>query len=237
MNESPAVNTTLESGTPSPVVPIDEPARGLHTARNRANAQHSTGPKTEAGKQRSCLNALRHGLTGHTIVLPTEDMAAYQHFTKRFFDDLKPIGILEEQLVQSLADTSWRLNRIPALENNLLALGVAEHSDHINTEHPEVHAALAIAEALRQQTRAFSALSLHGQRLSRQFDRTLQQLRDLQAERRAAEQAQLRKNKQLNFGAPNAGFVFSSANIEAPKQRLDTSPQPPTPSPQGEAAA
>src|SRR6266849_11043033 len=80
-------------------------------ARNRENASHSTGPKTEAGKQRSSLNALRHGLTGHTIVLPSEDLAAYQRFTKRFFDDLKPQGILEEQLVQTLADTSWRLNR------------------------------------------------------------------------------------------------------------------------------
>jgi len=27
---------------------------------NRANAQHSTGPRTEAGKQRASLNALRH---------------------------------------------------------------------------------------------------------------------------------------------------------------------------------
>ena len=44
------------------------------TARNRANAAHSTGPKTEAGKQHSCLNALRHGLTGHTIILPKEDL-------------------------------------------------------------------------------------------------------------------------------------------------------------------
>src|SRR5712692_5867224 len=175
-------------------------------ARNRENASHSTGPKTEAGKKRSSLNALRHGLTGHTIVLPTEDLAAYERFTKRFFDDLKPIGILEEQLVQNLADTSWRLNRIPALENNLLALGFAEHSDHIITEHPEVHAALAIAEALREQTKAFSALSMHGQRLSRQFEKALRQLRELQAERRAAEQAELRKNKQLT----ESGFVFSN---------------------------
>src|SRR5260370_13687665 len=158
MNDSPVLNTNLESGTSGP--------RGLHADRNRANAQHSTGPKTEAGKQRSSWNALRHGLTGHTIVLPTEDMAAYQRFTKRFSDDLKPIGILEEQLVQNLADTSWRLNRIPALENNLLALGFAEHSDHIITENPEVHAALAIAQALREQTKAFSALTMHGQRLS-----------------------------------------------------------------------
>src|SRR5713101_336768 len=177
-------------------------------ARNRANAQHSTGPKTEAGKQRSSLNALRHGLTGHTIVLPTEDMAAYQRFTKRFFDDLKPKGVIEEQLVQTIADTSWRLNRIPALENNLLSLGFAEHSDRINTEHPEAHAALAIAEALREQTRAFSALSLHGQRLSRQFERTLIQLRELQTERRATEQTH--KHQQLTNDPSKAGFVFSN---------------------------
>ncbi len=33
-------------------IPIND-----RTARNRANAAHSTGPKTEAGKQRSSLNA------------------------------------------------------------------------------------------------------------------------------------------------------------------------------------
>ena len=43
---------------------------------NRANALLSTGPKTEEGKQRSSLNALRHGLTGQTVVMPTEDLLA-----------------------------------------------------------------------------------------------------------------------------------------------------------------
>lgn len=32
------------------------------TTANRANAKLSTGPRTEAGKQRSCLNATKHGL-------------------------------------------------------------------------------------------------------------------------------------------------------------------------------
>ena len=59
---------------------------------------------------------MRHGLTGHTVLLPAEDLVAYQDFTRGFFVDLKPVGMVERQLVQSLADTSWRLNRIPALE-------------------------------------------------------------------------------------------------------------------------
>ena len=38
------------------------PATSNHNARaiNRANSQHSTGPRTPEGKQRSSLNALCH---------------------------------------------------------------------------------------------------------------------------------------------------------------------------------
>ena len=32
---------------------------------NRLNAEKSTGPRTEAGKNKTRLNAVTHGLTGH----------------------------------------------------------------------------------------------------------------------------------------------------------------------------
>src|SRR6202049_5090667 len=85
-------------------------------AVNKAKAQKSTGPRTEAGKQRSSLNALRHGLTGQTVVLPTEDHSAYQRHSQAFLDEYRPKGATEIQLVQSLLDTSWQLNRASALE-------------------------------------------------------------------------------------------------------------------------
>jgi hypothetical protein len=99
------------------------PASNGNSARaaiNRANSEHSTGPRTTAGKQRSSLNALRHGLTGHVVVLPTEDQTAYQRHLLRFVDQFQPKGALEEQLVQSLGDTTWRLNRVPATEATFL---------------------------------------------------------------------------------------------------------------------
>jgi len=197
---------------------------------NRANSQHSTGPRTPAGKQRSSLNALRHGLTGHVIVLPSEDHAAYQHHTHRLFDDLQPKGALEEQLVQSLADTSWRINRIAALETNLLALGIHEQSNNIDTAHPEVHAALAMAASVREQTRALSNLSSHEHRLSRQFERTLKQLREIQAERREKENDQLDKAAKIlqlhqaegtPYNPSEDGFVFSNDEIETCIRRKD----------------
>src|SRR5271170_7696359 len=87
---------------------------------NRANSAHSTGPRTEAGKQRSSQNALRHGLTARTAVLPTEDPEAYQRHLQQFLADYAPANSIETQLVHELADTAWRINRIPFLEAELL---------------------------------------------------------------------------------------------------------------------
>ncbi len=45
------------------------------SGRNRANAQHSTGPHSILGKRHSSLNWIRQGLTSQSPVLPTEDAA------------------------------------------------------------------------------------------------------------------------------------------------------------------
>ncbi|HYL74777.1 MAG TPA: hypothetical protein VEU96_11270 [Bryobacteraceae bacterium] len=191
---------------------------------NRANSKHSTGPRTPAGKLRSSLNALRHGLTGHTIVLPSEDLAAYQRHSQRWLDEFQPQGVLEEQLAQSLCDTTWRLNRIPALETNLLTLGITEHAANINTAEPEAQAALAMAAALRDHARAIATISMQEQRLTRQFHKTLEQLQQIQSQRRHREENQLKsaaeffemhKEKGLPYTPADDGFVFATPEIEA----------------------
>ncbi len=47
---------------------------------NQRNAQLSTGPTSEAGKAKSSLNAVKNGLTGATVILPSDDLAAYERF-------------------------------------------------------------------------------------------------------------------------------------------------------------
>ena len=203
----------------------------LHRASvNKANAQKSTGPRTDAGKQRSKLNALRHGLTGHTIVLPTEDHDAYQRHTHGLFDHFQPAGALEQQLVQSLADTSWRLNRVAALETNLFSLGITENENRVPASHPEAEAALAMALTFRENVHAFTNLGIYGQRLARQFEQTLAQLREIQAERRqhehdaldrAADLLEMHQEKELSYNPAQDGFVFSTDQIETFIQRRD----------------
>jgi hypothetical protein len=180
---------------------------------NRQNAQYSTGPRTVEGKQRSSMNALQHGLTAKTAVLPTEDPAAYQQHGLNFRTEYQPATPTETHLVQELADTSWRLNRIPLLEAQLLSPAPSPES-------------LVPSPGLIP---ALSKLGLHGARLSRQFQNTLRQLRDLQAERRqqerrdlrdAADLLELHKHKGIPWQPSDHGFVFSKERVEQHAERL-----------------
>jgi len=47
---------------------------------NRRNALNSTGPRTEARKQQSRRNAVRHGLTAETVIGTLEDAEDYRQF-------------------------------------------------------------------------------------------------------------------------------------------------------------
>ena len=162
------------------------------TQINRANAQHSTGPKTDAGKKKSSLNALRHGLTGQIVVMPAEDLQAYQSHLESFTDEYDPQGATEANLVQALADTSWRLNRVAALEANLFTLAAARYPNPLEDAPSQIQDAMAIAAALESQAKGLTNLSIHSQRLSRQFERTAAQLREIQETRHAREQKELK---------------------------------------------
>src|SRR5438105_10717593 len=137
----------------------------------------------------SRLNAMRHTLCSQTVVSSKNNLSAYAAFQKRFFDDLQPVGIIEVQLTQTLADGSWRLNCARAYETNLLTLGAEEQFTSIILEEEdiEIHTALATAKAYRAQSKELASISMHEQRVSREFHCTLKDLREVQAARRAQE--------------------------------------------------
>ena len=191
---------------------------------NKANAQHSTGPKTPEGKQRSALNALRHGLTGQLVVMPTEDLQAYRRHIASFTDEYHPKGATEANLVQALADSSWRLNRVAILEANLLTMAAAREVNPLHDAPGEVQDAMAIVAALESQSKTLANLSLHSQRLSRQFEKTVAQLRELQKIRHAHEKndldnlldiMEIYESKGETYSPSDDGFVFSQAQINA----------------------
>ncbi len=59
-------------------------------AANRRNAQNSTGPKTQQGKERARRNALRHGLAAEHVLLIDEDADDFTEFSRRHAQSARP---------------------------------------------------------------------------------------------------------------------------------------------------
>ena len=154
-------------------------------AANRENAQLSTGPVTETGKAISSLNALKSGLTGRTVLLSTDDAAQYQTHTQSYEEPFQPVGPEEQALVQSLADTSWRLARIPGLEMALYAQGRIEFADEFEEQDAAVRPALIEAQTYLAYEKQIRNLHLQEARLVRRREKETAELRRLQQERAA----------------------------------------------------
>ncbi|MBY0504380.1 MAG: hypothetical protein K2X03_10740 [Bryobacteraceae bacterium] len=98
--------------------PITEAQR----AACQRNAQHSTGPRTEAGKSRARLNAVKHGLTAKLPVLPFENDADFIELRDGFLADFAPRNAYEKFLVTQLATQAWRVLRCQQIEVGLHTL-------------------------------------------------------------------------------------------------------------------
>ena len=88
-------------------------------AANRANALHSTGPRTQNGKDLVRFNAFRHGLLAQDVVLPGEDGDAFEDLFNQVRANLSPIGPIEEFLVNRVVNAMWRLQRLARAETAL----------------------------------------------------------------------------------------------------------------------
>jgi hypothetical protein len=93
---------------------------------NKRNAQKSTGPRTDEGKKKVALNALKHGLLARHVVLPNEDEREFSEFSGRLNSELRPDGELEDVLVETIAACAWRLRRIVRIEKGLFIAYVCE---------------------------------------------------------------------------------------------------------------
>ncbi len=195
-------------------------------AANQKNALLSTGPTSEAGKAKSSLNAVKTGLTGRTVLLPGDDAALYEAHIAEFFKGFQPVGDDERNLVQSLADTEWRLLRIPSLEMGIYALGRLEFAELFPDESDSVRRHLIEAKIFLTYQRQLNNLSIQEGRLRRQREKDTLALRELQAIRRRKTLARLdeaareyiravHEDRQDDFDDPaKLGFEFSLEQIE-----------------------
>jgi hypothetical protein len=208
----------------SPAVPQSQISEAQLEA-NRQNAQKSTGPKTEEGKKRSRINAMRHGLTGQFHAFSHEDKIAFDEHCTNLMADYNPETYREKLLAMSIAEDMWRLNRARALENNIFAIGMSGPiGDATDVDSAEGHAAACQARVWLADGRNIQLLAVYETRIRRNIEKNEKQLKELQTERKAAHVkalyeeillARLAISEGIPYHAPENenGFAFSSHEI------------------------
>ena len=188
---------------------------------NKSNAQRSSGPKSEAGKQASSKNRTTHGLCQHNsqsfYLLDDEDPQKFGELRDRLREEYQPKTETERILVQRMADHEWLRMRALRLQ----------HSCIFEDQH--VLATEQFALYLRYQTtheRAFyQALkelqTIRAQRIKEQIGFESQK-RQQAAEQRAAEAHNLKKQ----------AFELKKERLASPKQseKIKKDPSPSAPS-------
>jgi hypothetical protein len=146
---------------------------------NQANAQHSTGPKSEQGKATSCQNNFRHGLTGMFSVLPSEDQSQYDALLEGLRQEHQPSTLTEHLLVEKMAQHFWLSQRAQKLAD------LSMDPDLPNIDHDE--AALSQRAEDSRKEKQFALFLRYQATNDRDFHKCLDQLLKLRAERRKAE--------------------------------------------------
>jgi hypothetical protein len=193
----------------------NEPA-GQASSPPPASGRTQASGRTPEGKARSSMNALRHGLTARVVVLPSEDMAAYNQFSKEIVDSLDAQTPVERQFAQTVADNQWRINRIRSIEDGMLGMGHFEAAGDFDCPSPEIHSAMTAARAFRDDSKSFVNLSIYEQRLHRSMKDSLRQLKELQTERRERDKTEMDDAIRLLKTQQMKGeFVYAPAAITA----------------------
>ena len=100
---------------------------------NQANAQHSTGPRTDEGKARVSQNALRHGLTARHLVIRDDEREEYADLLNSLSSELDPQGAIETVAFHELLHAAWSLHRFRRIEAEASRGSVEDFTDPATT--------------------------------------------------------------------------------------------------------
>ncbi len=97
-------------------------------AANKLNAQHSTGPTSEAGSVESALNNWRHGMAvrthEHFGFLMEENPEKFQELLSQLRDEHNPVSETESLLVRHMAESEWLRARALRFQADCMMYGI-----------------------------------------------------------------------------------------------------------------
>ena len=108
------------------------------TESSRLNGAKSHGPVTPEGKQRSSLNAVRHGLLAKSVCLTNEDTEKFKELLQDYLDRFQPIDKVELRLVEQIASASFRLERFASTETSLFDLEMNKQTSQTENQFQKI---------------------------------------------------------------------------------------------------
>ncbi len=147
---------------------------------NKQNAQHSTGPRTPEGKQRTARNAIKHGFRAKDPLIPGEDRDEFNRHAGELHLELLPTGVLEDNLVEQLIDITWRLKRFSRIEAaiiNELYDSAAEQPENEKKDGEQL-----LGKSLAHD-HALNRLSRYEAQLARRYHNVMKELREVRKQR------------------------------------------------------
>jgi hypothetical protein len=189
---------------------------------NRANAQLSTGPRTEQGKAISRMNALKSGIDARNEAAGGENPSDLAALTAEYDREFQPLGVVERLLVDILVRDDWFLRRYRFLAADLI--------NHAASVAYETKRGADFGAGFAANTEAFQRLHRHIIETERSFFTHLAELERRQTVRRQhqadndppATDSPQTENREI-------GFVPQSAPDPASPTAVTPAPQMPNP--------
>jgi hypothetical protein len=145
---------------------------------SRRNGAKSRGPVSDAGKQRSSQNALKHGICSKALLIPGESADDLDRHFAAYRTRFQPIDPVEGDLVDNLAFIAWRQRRLWRKEAELITEKTRSQFKQSSDADVEHQCASQAWSWLPDSTVAL--LQREETNLRRAYDRTLKNLRELQ---------------------------------------------------------
>lgn len=143
---------------------------------NRLNAQQSTGPRSLEGKAAVSTNPLKHGVFSRQVVLEGESKKEFEALKIEFYEQFRPVGLLEQLFCERALAAAWRLLRVTQMESMLINYAASGSCSN------------GIIEVLvGSQGDELALLSRYEISLEKILFRSLAELKALQAEKREEE--------------------------------------------------
>jgi len=127
-------------------------------AANKANAAHSTGPKTETGKSRSSKNRLTFGLFTISDFVREDESENYTKICTSLWSELSPAGTIEEAFTTEIMSATWRLRRCRMVEEDIAQIAILDPMQDPETAAQQKSVDRARAQSVNIMNRCINAL-------------------------------------------------------------------------------